>query len=1153
MNAKLLIGDRFVIDNLDKDLLGRGGMGEVYRATDTQTGETVAVKALNPQVVARDPEILERFLREGDALRQLNHPNIVRMVTALQEDGQYYLVMEYVGGGSLEALLQQQGRLPAERAIEIGLDLADALTRAHRLGILHRDLKPANVLLATDGTPRLADFGIAYVSAIPRLTQTGILVGTVDYLSPEVCQGEPPEERSDIWAFGVMLFELLCGQLPFKGGNITAKLTAILTQPTPDINLLTQDVPDALVDLVYRMLEKDLQQRIPSVRMVGAELEALLKGWQITPPHPGTIESRFETPTPSPQKPKRNLPVQLSHFIGLEKEIVQAGTPIDHVVRGSLVGRDRELAEALQVWRKARQGESGILLISGEPGVGKTRLARELISQAQVEGGASLVGECYAEGSAPYAAFAQMILNAADWADDLPQLVQADLISLAPALRVRYPAVPLNPSLEPIAEQQRLYESAFAFFAHLAACAPVVLLLEDMHWADGGTLALARSLVRRFHQTSTPVLLILTFREGELTGQKGLNDLLTTLNRDQLASPLKLHRLDRQGTQDMLEALFAEAITADFADDMYRETEGNPFFIEELCKALIDSGQVYRENDRWQRRSATSIELPRSIRMAIETRMAGLPESTQEVLHLAAVLGRRFEFDVLQAAADSTTGQDEDALIAALEAAQQAQLLYEVRREGGGTFEFAHALIPTTLIEGISGMRCRRLHRRAIVALEKLHPQDYKTLTHHCLEAGEDARAMEFLIKAAQQARDIFANAEAVANYQQALGLLNELYHGQAQDDHWCLEALPLYENLGDVLELSGQHEPAWSAYQNALALVPASEGIRRSGLFRKAGKTRESLRLYEDADQVYRQAEAAMGPEPDSDSPDWRQEWVALQLDRIYLYYWPGRVQEMMELVEKVRPAVERYGAPLQLGKLYYNIALALVRRDRYVISDEILAYSRKAAEILRETGAVSEYNFAEFGLGFNLLWHWDLKEAEKQFLIALQSSKRTGDVTIETRSLTYLAITYRKLGDMPNVKTYAARSLEAAAIGQMIEYTSMAKANQAWAARREGNLDEARLLAEDSWETMQKTPQAQMLTWVAVWPLVAIRLAYQQVAEAVEYARLLIHPKTQPQPEAIAARLQAAIQAWEQGQPEQASTELTQAAALAEPLGYI
>jgi serine/threonine protein kinase len=177
-----------LIDNRYKihDLIGRGGMGEVYRATDTQTGQTVAVKALDPDIVSRDPDLLERFRREGEALRQLNHPNIVRMVTALEEGERHYLVMEYVSGGCLEGVLEQQGRLPSKRVVDIALEVVDALTRAHHLGIIHRDLKPANVLLADDGTPRLADFGIAYVSDIPRVTQTGALVGTVDYLRPEV-------------------------------------------------------------------------------------------------------------------------------------------------------------------------------------------------------------------------------------------------------------------------------------------------------------------------------------------------------------------------------------------------------------------------------------------------------------------------------------------------------------------------------------------------------------------------------------------------------------------------------------------------------------------------------------------------------------------------------------------------------------------------------------------------------------------------------------------------------------------------------------------------------------------------------------------------------------------------------------------------------
>jgi non-specific serine/threonine protein kinase len=347
-----LIANRFTINNPEKDLLGRGGMGDVYRATDTQTGETVAVKALNPEILARDPTLLERFVREGEALRQLNHPNIVRMVAAVEEDGRHYLVMEYVGGGSLQDLLFANGQLPNERVIQIALDLADALTRAHRLGIIHRDLKPANVLLAEDGTPRLTDFGIAYIADTPHLTQTGILVGTVDYLCPEACNGEKLDERADIWSFGVMLFQMLAGCLPFTGESLTSKLTAILTHPIHDLTQYTPEVPDALADLVYRMLEKDPQQRIPSVRLVGAELEAMLKGREpVTPSRVIQEERRFETPT-SALKAKHNLPIQPTAFVGRQAELT-------------------ELARLLN------DPAVHLVTILGAGGMGKTRLALE--------------------------------------------------------------------------------------------------------------------------------------------------------------------------------------------------------------------------------------------------------------------------------------------------------------------------------------------------------------------------------------------------------------------------------------------------------------------------------------------------------------------------------------------------------------------------------------------------------------------------------------------------------------------------------------------------------------------------------------------------------------------------------------------------------
>lgn len=268
-----LVAGRYTLD----DLIGRGGMGDVYRGTDTRTNTPVAIKLLHEAIVAENPHIVDRFVREGEMLRQLNHPNIVTVLDAVQERGRHYLVMEYVSGGSLRDLIDEQSRLPIEAVLNVALDLSDALARAHRLSIIHRDIKPDNVLLAEDGTPRLTDFGVAHMGDRTRLTQTGSVIGTYAYLSPEACNGLDLDERTDIWSFGVMLFEMLTGRVPFNELSTAAMLTAILHKPAPDLSRLRPETPPALVDLISRMLEKNRANRVPSVRVVGAEIEAIIR------------------------------------------------------------------------------------------------------------------------------------------------------------------------------------------------------------------------------------------------------------------------------------------------------------------------------------------------------------------------------------------------------------------------------------------------------------------------------------------------------------------------------------------------------------------------------------------------------------------------------------------------------------------------------------------------------------------------------------------------------------------------------------------------------------------------------------------------------------------------------------------------------------
>ncbi|MCA9932125.1 MAG: protein kinase, partial [Anaerolineales bacterium] len=314
--------------------IGEGAMGEVYLGMDTLTKRPVAVKSL---INASGVEQVVRFRREGEALARLNHPNIVKMIDMVVHQGEHFIVMEYVQGGDLRRLMQAQPHLPLDQVLAVALELADALARAHHLNIIHRDIKPANVLLAEDGTPRLSDFGVALFEEGDSAGTN--ISGTYAYLSPEAFMGQQIDERTDIWAFGVMLFEMLAGERPFTADVITNLLIAILNEPIPDIQTIRPDVSNDLADLLMRMLAKEPDARIPSVRLIGAELEALRKG--------GAVRSLYApawqpAPVPEPETapvvlpPPFQAPVRAAHFVGREQVV--------NNVKVHLIGADRPIA-----------------------------------------------------------------------------------------------------------------------------------------------------------------------------------------------------------------------------------------------------------------------------------------------------------------------------------------------------------------------------------------------------------------------------------------------------------------------------------------------------------------------------------------------------------------------------------------------------------------------------------------------------------------------------------------------------------------------------------------------------------------------------------------------------------------------------------------
>jgi tetratricopeptide (TPR) repeat protein len=864
MSPTQRIAGRFEIRDPGHDLLGQGSMGEVYRAIDTHTGELVAVKALDPGVVARDPSILERFVREGKALRQLNHPNIVRMVAAVEDGGRHYLVMEYVAGGSLQDLLDAQGALPASRVMEIALELADALTRAHHLGIIHRDLKPANVLLARDSTPRLTDFGIARVLESPRLTQTGVLVGTPDFVSPEACEGKPIDERGDIWSLGVMLYEMLTGETPFPGDTLSAKLSAILTQPVPDLVQRCPDAPAALVKLIYRMLEKDREQRIPSVRLVGAELEAIQKGRER--PDPIMVKS----------PPSSGLPAFLERGVDIEKPV--------------FVTRESELAQLDRLLNQALAGRGQVAFITGDPGQGKTALAREFARQAR-EKHPDLVtasGNCnaYTGIGDPYLPFREILeLLCGDiespWETRaisrehairlwqcLPLTVQAlvesgrdlvDVFIIGDTLTRRLAALPAwhergnwLPKLErlvqhkatmpadPNFQQAALFEQYSRVLQAIAHQKPLLLILDDLQWADSGSINLLFHLGKRIE--GSRILILGAYRPSELALGRGgerhpLAPIVNELKRQFGEVQIELGKGSGRRFVDAFVDSEPNRLGEEFKATLARVTRGHPLGTVELLRDMQERGGLERDGEgRWvEGRELDWDALPARVEAMIAERIERLDPTQRQVLKVASVEGETFTAEVVA----QVLGEEPQGILSLLsnELAKRHRLVsaQNIRQVDGrrlAIYRFQHILFQRYLLGSLDVAERSNLHQAVATVLQDLYAEGREEiagqLARHFQEAGRNVQAADCQVQAGERAVERYAYQEAVDHYQQAQAAYEHVFGNQWDP----LQRATLERKIGEALYRRGENTQALESLQQALTYLghslPASPwGVR--------------------------------------------------------------------------------------------------------------------------------------------------------------------------------------------------------------------------------------------------------------------------------------------------------------------------------------
>ncbi len=288
-----MLGGRYVLEGL----IGRGGMASVWRATDTVLERPVAIKRLHARL-HDDPELAERFRREGHAVARLSHPNLVRLLDQGHDGDEPFLVFELVEGRDLKTIIRRQGPLSADEAASICAQVARALASAHAAGVIHRDIKSHNVLVTPDGVAKLTDFGIARIvePGTSGLTKTGIVMGSSDYLAPEQAEGREVDARGDIYSLGVVLFEALTGRLPFVGDNAVAVATKHVYETPPDPRRIVKDVPPDIAQACLHALKKGPSERFASAAAFASALEGRPGGTLVAYDEPETGRMRAVRP-----------------------------------------------------------------------------------------------------------------------------------------------------------------------------------------------------------------------------------------------------------------------------------------------------------------------------------------------------------------------------------------------------------------------------------------------------------------------------------------------------------------------------------------------------------------------------------------------------------------------------------------------------------------------------------------------------------------------------------------------------------------------------------------------------------------------------------------------------------------------------------------
>jgi predicted ATPase len=773
-------------------VLGEGGQKRAYLTHDRHLGREVVIAVLKSSL---NKSGMARLQLEARALARLgDHPHIVTVHDIGKELGEPYIVTQFVDGGSLDKLLRQADRqqLPIADVLRIGNEVCQALSYAHGRGIVHRDVKPGNIWLTRQGATKLGDFGLAADLELSRITAEGQLLGTFAYMAPEQVLGREIGPQTDLYSLGVVLYELVAGRPPFVGDTPAAVITQHLDARPVVPSWHNREVPPALDMLILHMLEKRPQDRPLTAQEVA---DALLS---IAADPSGVSEAAA------------NKTVR----------------PLERLAGGVFVGRRAEIDELRAGFHAALDGAGSIAQIIGEPGSGKTALAEQVLTYAQLRGADVVRSHCHeSEGAPAYWPWVQLLrayvsTHPTDQVLTMMGEGASAIVELDAEIRKRLPQVAPALALEPEQARFRLFDSVTSTFKNASGIRMLVLFIDDLQWADAASLRLLQFLAREIREAK--LFVIATLRPSQYASLHPLAQTLGMLAGQDANRRVMLQGLNEGEVGRFIEMTIGNTPRATLVRSVQQRTEGNPFFVKEVVRLLVADRQLPFDDqtDSW------TIRLPQSVREVITRRVGQVSEECQALLATASVIGYQFDLSVLRRTSDI----EPDRVLDGIDAAIAGLLVVEDKPTG--TYHFSHELIRETLYEAIGGSRRMQLHRRIGAALESSSSEKLESLSevlaYHFFEAiplGEVEKAIHYAVQAGWRADRLFAYEEAAGHYDIALRALE---HKDPVDQTRRCELLLA---RGEVQMRAGLTEQARASFTEVAVLAKAQRNFETFAL----------------------------------------------------------------------------------------------------------------------------------------------------------------------------------------------------------------------------------------------------------------------------------------------------------------------------------